>query len=161
MIRNAILSLLGLSLAGAAKADWALNMPEGITDLSLEIYDLHMMVCWWCVAIGIVVFAVMIISLFKHRKSMGAEPATFSHSTTAEVIWTAIPIIILVLMAGPTAETMIKMEDSRNPDLSIVVTGYQWKWHYKYQDSDMSGARILITVTIMLMAPMMDEMPIR
>ena len=138
MIRNSFLSLLGLTLAGAAKADWALNMPKGVTDLSLETYELHMMVFWWCVAIGVVVFGVMIVSLIKHRKSKGAEPATFSHSTTAEIIWTAIPVIILVLMAVPTAETMVRLEDSRNPDLSIVVTGYQWKWHYKYQDTDIA-----------------------
>ena len=135
MIRNSILSLLGLTLAGTARADWALNMPKGVTDLSLETYNLHMMVFWWCVAIGIVVFGVMIVSLFRHRKSKGAESATFSHSTTAEVIWTAIPVVILVLLAIPTAETMVKLEDSREPDLSIVVTAYQWKWHYKYQDS--------------------------
>jgi len=78
----------------------------------------------------------MIYLLFKHRKSQGAEPADFTHSTTAEVIWTAIPVIILVLMAVPSAETMIKLEDDRDPDLSILITGYQWKWHYKYQDSD-------------------------
>lgn len=136
MIRNLTLSLLGLALAGTAKAEWALNMPKGVTDLSLETYGLHMMVFWWCVAIGIVVFGVMIYSLFKHRKSQGAEPANFSHSTTAEVIWTAIPVVILVLMAVPTAETMVKLEDARDPDLSIVVTAYQWKWHYKYQDTD-------------------------
>ena len=135
MIRNSILSLLGLTMAGTARADWVLNMPKGVTDLSLETYNLHMMVFWWCVAIGIVVFGVMIVSLFKHRKSKGAESATFTHSTTAEVIWTAIPVIILVLLAIPTAETMVKLEDSRDPDLSIVVTAYQWKWHYKYQDS--------------------------
>jgi cytochrome c oxidase subunit 2 len=135
MIRNSILCLLGLTLAGTARADWELNMPKGVTDLSLETYNLHMMVFWWCVAIGIVVFGVMIISLFKHRKSKGAESATFSHSTTAEVIWTAIPVVILVLLAIPTAETMVKLEDSRDPDVSIVVTAYQWKWHYKYQDS--------------------------
>jgi len=135
MTRNTILSLLGLTLAGTARAEWALNMPKGVTDLSLETYNLHMMVFWWCVAIGIVVFGVMIISLIRHRKSSGVEPATFSHSTTAEVIWTAIPVVILVLMAVPTAETMVKLEDSRKPDMSIVVTGYQWKWHYKYQDS--------------------------
>ncbi len=123
MIRNTILSLLGLILAGAAKADWALNMPKGVTDLSLETYNLHMMVFWWCVGIGIVVFGVMIISLIKHRKSAGADPATFSHSTTAEIIWTTIPVIILVLMAVPTAETMVKMEDSRNPGVTIVITG--------------------------------------
>ncbi len=134
MIRKSFFSLLALSLASTANADWALNMPKGVTDLSVETYDLHMMVFWWCVAIGIVVFGVMIISLFKHRKSKGAEPASFTHSTTAEVIWTAIPVVILLIMAVPAAETMVKLEDSRDPDLSIVVTGYQWKWHYKYQD---------------------------
>ena len=135
MIRKTLLSLLGLSWASAANADWALNMPRGITELSAETYDLHMMVFWWCVAIGIVVFGVMIFSLFKHRKSAGAEPATFSHSMTAEVIWTVIPCVILLIMAVPAAETMIRLEDSRNPDISIVVTAYQWKWHYKYQDA--------------------------
>ena len=136
MIRRSLLSLLGLAWAGAANADWALNMPRGITELSAETYDLHMMVFWWCVAIGIVVFGVMIYSLFKHRKSKGAEAADFSHSTTAEVVWTIIPVVILLIMAVPAAETMIRLEDSRDPDLSIVVTGYQWKWHYEYQDQD-------------------------
>jgi cytochrome c oxidase subunit 2 len=134
MIRKSLLGLLGVFWAGAAGADWALNMPKGVTELSAETYDLHMMVLWVCVAIGVLVFGVMIISLFKHRKSLGAEPASFSHSTTAEVIWTAIPVIILLVMAIPAAETMIKLEDSRDPDVSIVVTAYQWKWHYKYQD---------------------------
>jgi cytochrome c oxidase subunit 2 len=134
MIRKSFLSLLGLMMASTASADWGLNMPKGVTDLSKETYDLHMMVFWWCVAIGVVVFGVMIISLFKHRKSKGVEPASFSHSTTAEVIWTVIPVVILLLMAVPAAETMLKTEDTRDPDISIVVTAYQWKWHYKYQD---------------------------
>jgi cytochrome c oxidase subunit 2 len=134
MIRKSIPSLLGLVLASTARADWAINMPRGVTELSKETFDLHMMVFWWCVAIGVVVFGVMIISLVKHRKSKGVEPASFSHSTSAEVIWTAIPVVILLIMAVPAAETMVKAEDSRDPDLSIVVTAYQWKWHYKYQD---------------------------
>ena len=138
MVRKSFLGLLGLVMAGSAQADWALNMPKGVTELSAETYDLHMMVFWWCVAIGIVVFGVMIISLIKHRKSKGAKPADFSHSMTAEIIWTAIPVVILLLMAVPAAETMIKLEDSRDPDLSIVVTAYQWKWHYKYQDEDIA-----------------------
>ena len=138
MIRNLFLSLIGLFAAGAAHADWALNMPKGVTELSAETYDLHMMVFWWCVAIGIVVFGVMIISLIKHRKSKGVEPATFSHSMTAEVIWTVIPVIILLVMAVPAAETMVRLEDSRDPDLSIVATAYQWKWHYRYQDEDIA-----------------------
>jgi len=136
MIRKPLLSLLGLVTASTAQADWALNMPKGVTDLSAETYDLHMMVFWWCVAIGVIVFGVMGFSLVKHRKSKGAEPATFTHSMSAEIIWTAIPVVILLLMAVPAAETMVKLEDSRDPDLSIVVTGYQWKWHYKYQDED-------------------------
>jgi len=136
MIRNSLLSFLGILWATSARAEWALNMPRGVTELSAETYDLHMMVFWWCVAIGVVVFGVMIISLVKHRKSQGAEPAGFSHSTTAEVIWTAIPVVILLLMAVPAAETMIRLEDSRDPDVSIVVTAYQWKWHYKYQDQN-------------------------
>ena len=121
-------------MASTANAELGINMPRGVTDLSKETYDLHMMVFWWCVAIGIVVFGVMIISLIKHRKSKGVKPATFSHSMTAEVIWTIIPVVILLIMAVPAAETMIKLEDSRDPDISIVATAYQWKWHYKYQD---------------------------
>lgn len=138
MIRNSLLCLLGLTVAVTARADWTLNMPKGVTDLSLETYNLHMLVFWWCVAIGVVVFGVMIISLVKHRKSKGVEPAEFSHSTVAEVIWTTIPVIILVLLAVPTAETMVRMEDSRDPDLTLVITGYQWKWHYKYQETDVA-----------------------
>ncbi len=134
MIRIPLLSLLGFGWVNTANADLALNMPKGITKLSAETYDLHMMVFWWCVGIGVIVFGVMIVSLFRHRKSVGAQPASFSHSTTAEVIWTAIPCVILLLMAVPSAETMIKLEDSRDPDISIVVTAYQWKWHYMYQD---------------------------
>jgi cytochrome c oxidase subunit 2 len=136
MLRKLFLVLIGLASASAANADWAINMPRGITELSNETFSLHMMVFWWCVAIGIVVFGVMIYSLIRHRKSKGAEAAQFSHSTTAEVVWTIIPCIILLVMAVPAAETMIKLEDSRDPDVSIVITGYQWKWHYKYQDQD-------------------------
>jgi cytochrome c oxidase subunit 2 len=138
MIRKLCLSLLGLLAAGSAAADWELNMPKGVTELSAETYDLHMMVFWWCVGIGIVVFGVMIYSLFAHRKSRGAEPAKFSHSMSAEIIWTAIPIVILLIMAVPSAETLVKLEDSRNPDVTIVVTAYQWKWHYRYQDQDVA-----------------------
>jgi cytochrome c oxidase subunit 2 len=133
MIRNLFVTTLGLLATATANADWALNMPRGVTKLSEETYDLHMLIFYVCCVIGVLVFGVMIYSLFQHRKSKGVEAATFSHNTTAEVVWTAIPVLILILMAVPSAETMIKLEDSRNPDLSIVVTGYQWKWHYEYQ----------------------------
>ena len=137
MIKKTFLSLLGLTWASAATADWGLNMPRGVTDLSAETYELHMLVFWICVVIGVLVFGVMIWSLIAHRKSTGATPATFSHSTTAEVIWTAIPCVILLAMSIPAAETMIKLEDSRDPDMSIIITAHQWKWHYKYQDENL------------------------
>ena len=136
MLRKLLLGVAGVLLAGNAFADWAVNMPQGVTDLSVETYRLHMMVFWWCVAIAALVFGAMIYSLLKHRKSQGVEPASFSHSMKAEVIWTVIPIVILLLMAVPAAETLIKLEDTRDPDLTIVATGYQWKWHYRYQDED-------------------------
>ena len=98
----------------SASADWTLNMPQGVTDLSQETYRLHMMVFWWCVAIAAVVFGAMFYSLVKHRKSKGAVPAKFSHSMKAEVIWTVIPIIILLIMAVPAAETLIRLEDTRD-----------------------------------------------
>lgn len=138
MIRKLSLCVLGLLGAGNAAADWTLNMPKGITELSEETYNLHMQVFWWCVAIAIVVFGAMIYSLVRHRKSQGATPAQFSHSMSAEVLWTVIPIVILLIMAIPSAETLVKLEDSRKPDLTVVVTGYQWKWHYRYQDQDVA-----------------------
>ncbi|MDX1517348.1 MAG: cytochrome c oxidase subunit II [Woeseiaceae bacterium] len=134
MIRRTGPGLLALLVTSTANAEWQLNMPQGVTELSKETYDLHMMVFWVCVAIGVLVFGAMIISLIKHRKSVGAVPAKFSHSMTAEVLWTAIPVIILMVMAIPAAKTMVRLEDSRDTDITIVATGYQWKWHYNYRD---------------------------
>ena len=136
MLKKVCMATLALALASPAFADWQLNMPEGVTDLSAETYRLHMMVFWWCVAIGVVTFGAMIYTLIYHRKSRGVEAAQFSHSMKAEVAWTIVPIIILLVMAVPAAETLIKLEDTRDPDLTIVATGYQWKWHYSYQDED-------------------------
>ena len=136
-IRTASRSLAALAvalLAPAARADWTrLNMTEGVTPLSREIHALHMTIFWWCVAIGVFVFGWMIWSLVKFRKSQGAKPdTTLVHSTKAEIIWTVIPVGILVLMAIPAARTLIAIEDTRNTELSIKVTGYQWKWQYEY-----------------------------
>jgi cytochrome c oxidase subunit 2 len=136
MLKKLCASVAGVLIAIPAFADWTLNMPEGVTDLSAETYRLHMMVFWWCVAIAVVTFGAMIIALVKHRKSLGVKPAKFSHSMKAEVTWTVIPIIILLVMAVPAAETVIKLEDTRDPDLTVVATGYQWKWHYRYQGED-------------------------
>lgn len=138
MLRKVCLSVLCLLGASNAVAEWELNMPRGVTELSAETYDLHMQVFYWCCAIAFFVFGAMIYSLINHRKSKGVEPAKFSHSMKAEIIWTTIPIIILLVMAVPSAETVIKLEDSRKPDMTIVATAYQWQWHYQYQGEDVS-----------------------
>jgi cytochrome c oxidase subunit 2 len=109
-----------------------LNMTEGVTPISQDAYDLHMLILWICVAIGVVVFGAMFWSMWKHRKANGVEPAQFHHSTKAEIIWTVIPVLILVGMAIPATRTLINMEDSSDPDLTIKITGYQWKWKYDY-----------------------------
>ncbi|HEY8539608.1 MAG TPA: cytochrome c oxidase subunit II [Steroidobacteraceae bacterium] len=130
--------LAGCVPAASAFAAWELNMPVGITELSREIHGLHMLIFWICVLIAVVVFGMMIYSIVKFRHSKGAVPANFDHSTKAEIIWTIIPIAILVGMAVPAAETLIKIEDMRDSELTIKVTGYQWKWHYDYLDKNVS-----------------------
>lgn len=133
-------SLAGAALlpSGAALAAWELNMPVGVTELSREIHGLHMMILWVCVLISIAVFGMMIYSIVKFRHSKGVVPATFDHSTKAEVIWTSIPVVILVAMAIPAAATLVKIEDTRDSELTVKVTGYQWKWHYDYLEQDVS-----------------------
>jgi len=123
-----------LAFAPLANAGWDVNMPRGVTAISEEVYGLHMLIFTVCCIIAVVVFGAMIYSLLRHRKSLGAQPAKFSHSTKAEIIWTIIPILILVGMAVPAADTLIRMEDTRGSDMSIKVTGYQWKWRYDYID---------------------------
>ena len=138
-LQAAFVSLFTL-LASVAHADWGgLNMTEGVSILSKEIYGLHMTIFYWCVAIGVVVFGVMIYSLIKFRKSQGAQAdTTLVHSTKVEIIWTVIPIMILVAMAIPTARGLIKIEDMGNVALNIKVTGYQWKWEYEYLGHNVS-----------------------
>ncbi len=126
---------LGFATAAAANTSNGYNLPPGVTELSRDMYALHMEVFWICVGIAVVVFGAMIYSLVKFRKSQGAVPdTTMLHSTKVEIIWTIIPVVILVVMAIPAAELILKMEDSRNSGLSIRVTGYQWKWEYQYMD---------------------------
>jgi cytochrome c oxidase subunit 2 len=133
-------AVIGLSLVGSspALAAWTLNLRQGVTELSREIYGLHMLILWVCVAIAVAVFSVMIYSIATFRKSKGAVPAHFDHNTKAEVIWTVIPVIILVAMAVPAARTLVKIEDTRHTELTVKVTGYQWKWQYDYVDQGVS-----------------------
>ena len=138
-LRWAWLPILLLVLPLGAWADWgALNMPRGVTEVSNEVYTLHMRIFYICCAIGAVVFGVMIVSMFLHRKSRGAKPATFHESTAVEIVWTVVPLVILIAMAIPAARVLIKMEDFSDSEMSIRVTGYQWRWHYEYMDSGVS-----------------------
>nr|WP_268820541.1 cytochrome c oxidase subunit II [Paraglaciecola sp. G1-23] len=115
---------------------YKLNMTEGVTDISAKVYDLHMLMFWICVVIGAGVFIAMFISMYFHRKSRGYKPATFHESVKVEIAWTVIPFIILIAMAVPAANLLFDMEDASEPDLTVLVTGSQWKWHYKYMDND-------------------------
>ena len=123
--------LLAFASAGAFAA-WDLNLPVGVTPISKIVYDLHMLILWICVAIGVVVFGIMFISIVRHRKAAGHQAAQFHHSTFAEIAWTIIPIVILVAMAVPATTTLIEMEDTSEADLTVKVTAYQWKWKYEY-----------------------------
>lgn len=130
MLAGLMAGFAALSSGAAERSEY--NMPPGVTTLSGEVYGLHMLVFWICVAIAVVVFGAMIYSIFAHRKSIHPNAASFHHNTTVEVIWTVIPFLILIAMAIPSAKTLLKQEDFRASEVSIKVTALQWKWKYEY-----------------------------
>ncbi len=117
---------------------WAYNMTEGVTPVSREVYALHMQMFWWCVAIATVVFGIMLYSMIMHRKSRGVKPANFHESTALEITWTVIPMLILILMAIPATKTLIKIYDTSEAEIDILITGNQWNWRYEYLDEDVA-----------------------
>ena len=127
------LLLLGFTPAAFAAA---MDVRPGVTDMSREIQGLHHLSLAIVVVIGILVFGVMFYSIYAHRRSKNPTPATFHESTTVEVIWTLVPVLILISLAVPATTTLIEIEDNSDPDLSILITGSQWKWHYQYLDSN-------------------------
>ncbi|CAM4052329.1 cytochrome c oxidase subunit II [Shewanella aquimarina] len=126
-------------------ADMPLNMTSGVTEISNKVFSLHMTILYICCAIGLVVFGVMIYAIINHRRSKGAVAANFHESTKVEIAWTLVPFVILILMAIPATKTLIAMEDPSNADLTIKITGSQWKWHYSYFDQDISYYSLLAT----------------
>lgn len=144
-IRNCLFLLLGLCVSPAVWADYALNMTEGVTQISANVFNLHMTIFWICVVIAVIVFSVMIYALVCHRKSIGHQAATFHESTTVEIIWTVIPFFILIAMAIPASKTLIEMEDFSKSEMTIKVTGYRWYWHYDYIDEDINFFSYLST----------------
>lgn len=140
-LKQTVLGLIAVSLflvSGAVFAEYPLNLTEGVTPTSHKVYELHMTILYIVTVIGIAVFGVMAWSIFHHRKSKGAVAAQFHHSTTAEIAWTIIPILILIGMAIPATKTLVFMEKTGDAEMTLKVTGYQWKWKYDYLDEDIS-----------------------
>ncbi|AJD49087.1 cytochrome c oxidase subunit II [Isoalcanivorax pacificus W11-5] len=136
LFHRAAALLTTLMLSGVAAADWtqrsAENMRPGVTALSQEVYSLHMIILWICTAIGLLVFGLIMWSVFAHRKSKNPVPAKFHENVVLEVVWTIIPFFILIGMAIPATRVLIQMDDSSEAELTVKVTGSQWKWHYEY-----------------------------
>ncbi|MER2023546.1 MAG: cytochrome c oxidase subunit II [Stenotrophomonas sp.] len=134
-------ALLAPAMAWAQAADpkpWQLNMGKGVTQSSRLAWESNLFSLWVCTVIGVLVFGALFYAIFKFRKSKGAVAATFSHNTKAEVIWTVIPVIILVVMAWPATANLIKFYDTRDSEMTVKVTGYQWMWKYEYLGENVS-----------------------
>ena len=131
--------LISMLMASVAQAEYGLNMTESVTPIGRELYSLHMLVFWICVAIGVVVFGAMAWSIIHHRKSKGAVAANFHESTTVEIVWTVVPLLILIGIAIPATGTLLDLEDAKtDAEITVQVTGIQWKWKYTYVDDDVS-----------------------
>jgi cytochrome c oxidase subunit 2 len=130
------LALLIAFASTVVHADWQLNMPQGVTDISAEVYGLHMLTFWICVVIGVIVFGVMIYSMIKHRKSKGAVADNFHESTKVELIWTIVPLIIVIAIGVRAFFTLEKMYDFDDSAMTVEIVGYQWKWRYTYLSDD-------------------------
>jgi cytochrome c oxidase subunit 2 len=135
------------------KAKW--NLQEPHTEVARQMYDLHTVVLIICLVIFIGVFGMMFYSMYAHRKSVGHKAAHFHENTTVEVIWTVVPFFILIGMAWPATKTVLEMRDASSPDLTIKVTGYQWKWGYEYLkgEGDLSGVSDGIQILSTLSTP--------
>lgn len=129
----------------SALAEYAYNLQTPASKVAQDVFQLHNLIMLVCLGIFIVVFGAMFYSLLKHRKSVGHKAAHFHENTTVELIWTVIPFVILMGMAYPAAKVVINMKDTSNPDMTIKVTGYQWKWGYKYLNDDISFYSTLAT----------------
>lgn len=138
--KSAFAALLMLSLyPSQVLSDWdALNMREGVTQVSRDVFELHMLIFYICVAIGAVVFSVMFYSLFRYTKKRNPNPSTFHESTKLEVAWTIVPFLILIAMAVPASKTLTEIYDDEEGEINIQVVGYQWKWEYKYLEDDIN-----------------------
>ena len=133
-------AFIALLSSKSVLAEYTINMTKVVTDISNDIWGLHMMVFWVCVGIGVVVFGAMFYSIIAHRKSKGAKASNFHERTTVECVWTGIPVLILIAMAIPASKTLIDIEVLDKADMTIKVTGVRWKWQYDYPEEGISFA---------------------
>lgn len=127
-----VILIVAAGWGASAYADLSLNMPIGVTPISHAVHQLHMVVLWICVVIGVIVFGVMFYAIIFHRKSTGHVAAHFHESTKVEIIWTIIPFVILLLIAIPSTTTLLEMSDMSDSELTVKITGSMWRWHYEY-----------------------------
>ncbi|MDA9942864.1 cytochrome c oxidase subunit II [Luminiphilus sp.] len=120
--------------ASLTAAQNQVNMSPGVTEIGADIFELHMLIMWICVVIGVAVFAVMFYSIYAHRKSRGHEASQFHESTKVEIAWTVVPFLILIAMAVPATSTLLEVYDNDEAELDVLITGHQWKWKYEYLD---------------------------
>ncbi len=155
-IRKAVASAAAIamtSFGGAAFAEnvsgqpLQYNLAEPVTEIARQIYDLHTLMLVICLVIFVAVFGVMFYSIYAHRKSKGAKPASFHESVKVEIAWTIVPFLIVIGMALPATKTVVAMKDTSNADLTIKATGYQWKWGYEYLAGEGEGISFLSTLT--------------
>lgn len=147
-LRRAARRLTGLAPAavpGIAAADYEVNLPPPVTSIAGQILQLHNLIFVICVAIFVVVFGFMLYSLLVHRKSRGYKPAAFHDNVKLEALWTVIPFLILVGMAIPSTATLIEMSDVTRSDMTVKITGYQWKWRYDYPEQEVGFFSTLST----------------
>lgn len=137
--------LILLLVVGEAYADFTINMPSGVTTISHKVFQLHMVVLWICVAIGLIVFGVMIYAIIFHRRSLGHKAANFHENAKIEILWTIIPFLILIAMAVPATITIIEMDDVADSELTVKITGYMWRWHYEYVGTNVAFMSDLAT----------------
>jgi cytochrome c oxidase subunit 2 len=151
MIRKSMPAWAGAAAAfltsAVAHAEFGFNLQPPQTSVAREVYDLHMIVLWICVAIFAGVFGMMLYSIVKHRKSAGHQAAHFHENTTVEVAWTVIPLVILIVMAIPASKALLAMRDTSAPDMTIKVTGYQWRWGYEYLLGEGEGIRFISSLS--------------
>ena len=155
-LTNLFLGLMGLAHATLAlavndmpggPAVRQLNFPPAATKIMEEIHWLHWLMLIICVVIFVAVFGVMFYSILKHRKSLGHKPASFHESTTVEILWTVVPLLIVIGMALPATKTVVAMKDTTNADITIKTTGYQWKWGYDYLKGEGEGISFMSTMS--------------